>query len=471
MKPNLKVTPSNHSFDGFLSTGVPAAKTAAVNDLRRATLTALLWEDVAYKSGLKLFEEIDALIPKVTVFELTGLIRECRHVSKLRHTPLYLLVKGMQVFPTLPVQALIVDICTRLDMLTDMVALYWELNPKRTNGKNAPLSKQMRLGIATVLANANEYSLAKYNELTRKVKMRDLLFLSHPKVDEKQQELFNKLIANTLQTPDTWEVELSKSQDKKASWERLLTEKKLGALAFMRNLRNMESVNVNRGLITSYFNSLNAEMLMPANYLTAWQNAPSFKAQIERLMFRGFENATKLPGHTVFIVDVSGSMGYPTSTLSTVNRMDQAITQTILAYGLCEKVTIVCTAGSDAKGIGAHEIIQNPVQGFDLSAQIMETKKRIGSGGIFTRQAIDFIKSNIHATNPVDRVMVFSDSVDCDRKDPIPKLFAKLNYIINIAPDSKGINYNGKWTAEISGASTRFVQYCMALEGLEVAVE
>ena len=47
-----------------------------------------------------------------------------------------------------------------------------------------------------------------------------------------------------MTTPDTWEVALSGGADKKEVFERLIRENKLGALALLRNLRNMTEAKV-----------------------------------------------------------------------------------------------------------------------------------------------------------------------------------------------------------------------------------
>jgi hypothetical protein len=90
----------------------------------------------------------------------------------------------------------------------------------------------------------DEYSLAKYNR-DNAVKLRDVLFLCHAKPKDKEQEaLWKKLVEGTLETPDTWEVALSGGNEKKETWERLMQEKKLGGLAFIRNLRNMTNAKL-----------------------------------------------------------------------------------------------------------------------------------------------------------------------------------------------------------------------------------
>src|SRR5271168_1342881 len=100
----------------------------------------------------------------------------------------------------------------------------------------------------------DEYALAKYDRASV-VRLRDVLFLSHAKPrDTAQAELWKRLIANELITPDTWEVALASGGDKRTHWERLLTERKLGALALLRNLRT--SVFVKGGRKTLSLNRL-----------------------------------------------------------------------------------------------------------------------------------------------------------------------------------------------------------------------
>jgi hypothetical protein len=49
----------------------------------------------------------------------------------------------------------------------------------------------------------------------------------------------DKLMKGTLESADTWEVEISREGNKKEIWLRLMKENKLGALATVRNLLNM----------------------------------------------------------------------------------------------------------------------------------------------------------------------------------------------------------------------------------------
>jgi len=57
------------------------------------------------------------------------------------------------------------------------------------------------------------------------VKLRDVLLLCHAKAEKRGAgALWKKLVENTLESPDTWEVALSAGKDKRETWERLLRE-------------------------------------------------------------------------------------------------------------------------------------------------------------------------------------------------------------------------------------------------------
>ena len=114
-----------------------------------------------------------------------------------------------------------------------------------------PLSGQVKKGLAAAFPKFDEYQLAKYDR-GGPIKLRDVLFLCHAKPrDGAQAAMWKKLIAGTMITPDTWEVALSAGTDKREAWERLLREQKLGALALLRNLRNMHEAGVSDKLVAS----------------------------------------------------------------------------------------------------------------------------------------------------------------------------------------------------------------------------
>jgi len=162
------------------------------------------------------------------------------------------------------VSEILPQIITRADMLAEFVSIYWKVN-----GGKVPLSAQVKKGLAKSFLNFDEYQFSKYRGDGNEIKLRDVLFMVHPKPEnQEQQDLWNKITNNELTTPDTWEVALSTGKDKKSTWERLIENNNLGALAFMCNLRNMEDVGVDRDIIENGFSKINPKWLLPLNYLS-----------------------------------------------------------------------------------------------------------------------------------------------------------------------------------------------------------
>ena len=246
----------------------------------------------------------------------------------------------------------------------------------------------------------------------------------------------------------------------------LIENQKIGGLAMLRNIANMKRADVDRRTIQQGLKNLKSSMLLPLDFLKTARMNPEFERDIEDSMLASYANLPKLPGKTLFIVDVSGSMSAPMSSKSDFTRYDAACAMAMLAVNQCEDYEIVCTAGNDGRREGAHEHIKYPQKGFGIIQQIKDTNKRIGGGGIFTRQCLNWCKS--HVGKEFDRIIVFSDSQDCDFPNlRIPEPFGTYNYICDVSANTKGVNYRGKWTAEISGFSEHFLTYIAALEGIE----
>lgn len=458
MKTNTKATDyrleETKIAGGF---GMKAAKQNAESLLRRAVMACLMWEDIAYESGASIAKNIAELIAKVDPKIVYGIAVEARMKQKLRHVPLFIAREMARLTEHKKlVGKLLPEIINRPDEIMEFMAMYWK------NGKT-PISKQVKVGLAAAFQKFDEYAFAKYNRDTQ-VKLRDVMFMVHPKPFNKE-ELFKKIADDAMETPDTWEVAISATKDKKSEWSRLVSEKRLGALAFMRNLRNMEDCGVPRDIIQSGFSTINPQWLLPLNYFAAAQAAPNWTREIENLMLAGFSKAPKLKGHTIFVVDVSGSMQSTISDKSKFARMDAACAMAVMASECCEHISIYATAGNDWSRIHQTQKV-NPYRGFALSNEILSQKGRLGGGGIFTRQCLEYIKG---IEKDADRIIVFSDSQDCDITNKVPAPFGKRNYIVDVSSNAHGINYDGVWDAEISGWSEHFLEYIMAYEGNEIA--
>ncbi len=332
------------------------------------------------------------------------------------------------------------------------------------NGDRRTLSAQVKKGLARAFAKFDEYQLAKYAGARREVKLRDVLFLCHAK--PRDEALFQRLANRQLATPDTWEVGLSAAktpQEKRMVWERLIESRKLGALAFLKNLRNMQEAETPRSVIAQGFAQLQPGMLLPIDFLRAARVAPTWTKELEALMLQCAAEFPKLPGWTIFVVDVSGSMGAWLSARSRFTRLDAAAAMAILAREMCERVTVYATAGSDSARKHATRRIDAP-RGFALAETISEAARTLGGGGIFTRQCLEAIRHNERGDAP-DRIVIFSDSQDCDHPTQrIPQPFGWRNYIVDVSSHTHGVNYEGAWTAEISGWSENFLRFIAEVE-------
>lgn len=143
----------------------------------------------------------------------------------------------------------------------------------------------------------------------------------------------------------------------------------------------------------------------------------------------------------------------------------QAAAMAMLAANQCEDFELVCTAGSDYRRVHKTEHIKYPSKGFDMIGQINDAYNRLGGGGIFTRQCLEWCRQNIEGE--FDRIIVFSDSQDCDIYNTTPpKPYGTYNYIVDVSSEERGINYRGLWTAEVSGFSEQFLTFIAGYEGL-----
>ena len=449
-----------------------AAAQSNIALLRRAVLANLLWENIAYMDGQSITNEIKRLIPLCDPMDVANLTIEARTMQKLRHTPLFLAVEMCKHDATRPyVKDVLPKIITRADMLTDFMALYW------ADGK-CPICNAAKKGLAEAFHNFNEYKFAKYDR-NAEIKLRDVMFMVRPKpANQLEEVLYKKIADRTLETPETWEVLLSlahTNEEKAAVWTKLITEGKLGGKAMLMNLRNMQSAGVPRPTIVKGLTELKGAMLLPLDFLKAMRESNGLDREIEDAMLKTYENMPKLPGKTLFIVDVSGSMGSLTSSGSSFTRLDQACSMAMLAANQCADFELVCTAGSDGELREEQMRILYPSKGFNLFKEIEASRKTVGGGGIFTYQCLEKLRKELgDKIHDYDRIIVFSDSQDIDvsswnspNRDKKPRPFGKYNYICDISAHTRGIAYDGVWTAEISGWSEHFLTYIAAYEGIE----
>lgn len=325
----------------------------------------------------------------------------------------------------------------------------WPSSWPSTGPRGAPLSGQVKKGLAAAFPKFDEYALAKYDRAGA-VRLRDVLFLCHARPrDAEQAALWKRLIDGTLTTPDTWEVALSAGGDKRASWERLLAERKLGALALLRNLRNMKDAGVSDDLVLGGLAAMKTERVLPFRFLAAARYAPQWEEALEQAMFRSVETRSvearpKLAGRTVLLVDVSGSMTAALSGRSEMLRTDAAYGLAVLLREIAEEA-IVYTFSDTLKRVPAR-------RGFALRDALDQSQPH---GGTQLGAALGKIDERY------DRLIVITDEQSHDRV-PAPN---GRGYMVNVASYRNGVGY-GPWT-HIDGWSESVVEYIRELERVE----
>ena len=423
-------------FQAQNSVGTPVPDTSTYDQLKRVTLASMLWEDQFYLDGKSHAELVRDLVAKAQPEQVADLAEMARSKFKLRHIPL-LLARELARNGRLQAKTL-TNIVQRPDEMSEFLSIYWQ------EGKTA-VSNQVKRGLAACFNKFNEYQLAKWNKNRAAVKLRDVMFISHPKPQSAEQaELFKRIASDTLETPDTWEVQLSAGADKCETFTRLMQEKKLGALAFLRNLRNMTQAGVAESLIREYGATVDVSKVLPFRFIAAARIVPQFEDMLEQMMFRALADQPKLPGKTVLVIDVSGSMfGAPISQKSDLDRFDAAAALAILCREICEQVEIY-SFSHDAVRVA-------PRRGFALVEAISKSQNH---GGTELGQSMH----TINAQTSYDRVIVFTDEQSYDR----PQSPRGRGYLVNVASYQHGVNHSA-WN-EINGFSEAIVDYIQAFE-------
>lgn len=396
--------------------GAVAKRITPEQELRRSVLSCLLWEREAYEGGEAIADRILRLADQVSTDTLGKLAVEARTDFNLRHVPL-LLLSALVKRGGAGVADAVAGAIQRPDELTELLAIYWR------NGK-MPLSKQLQRGLAKAFGKFNEYQLAKYDR-EGPVRLRDVLFLSHAKpADDEQAALFKRVADRQLVTPDTWEVALSGGADKKEAFTRLLSEGQLGYLALLRNLRNMTGAGVDDALIReAIIARKGADRVLPFRYVAAARACPQMEPYLDQALCEAIATSPRLPGKTVVLVDVSGSMDTALSAKSDLKRIDAA-------------TALAC-------------VISGDVRVFTFSHQVVEVPPRRGMagvdavirsqphGGTYLGAAVQAVNSQVAH----DRLIVITDEQSADR---VPDPICKHAYMINVASAKNGVGY-GRW--------------------------
>lgn len=414
-----------------------------VQRLRQAVFACFLWEKQFYEDGVEIAERISELAKAVAPETLAEIAFEARDEHNLRHVPLLLLRELVRTGAGPDRAGLVAQTIyrtvQRADELAELLALYWATN----DGKKT-LSAQLKKGLAAAYTKFDAYQLAKYNR-PNAVKLRDVLFLSHAKpLSDEQAAAWGKLVEGTLESPDTWEVNLSAGKDKKETFERLIQERKLGYFALLRNLRNMEQAGVDQALIREAILARRggAHRILPFRYIAAARAVPQFEPELDVALQAHVQEAPRFDGNTIVLVDVSGSMGQSLSDRSDLSRLDAAAALASMVHGTRRVFTF------------SHRLVEvAPRYGM---AGVDAIRKSQPHGMTYLGRALQEVMRFPH-----DRLIVITDEQSHDR---VPDPVVSRSYMINVASYRNGVGY-GKWT-HLDGFSEAVFRYFRAYESL-----
>ncbi|MDX1905311.1 MAG: TROVE domain-containing protein [Thermonemataceae bacterium] len=396
-------------------------------DLYTAVVTSVLSEQFYEKADKKL-ERIKTLLPLCEPTFVAKLAIYAREQMNLRTIPLVLAVELAKIHAgDQLVSKMLSRIIKRADEITELLAYYQKANTRTDLKKLNKLSKQIQKGLAYAFNQFDEYQFAKYNRATE-IKLRDALFLVHPKAkDEAQQAIFDKIVRDELETPYTWEVELSvlgqkgfdKKEEKiaafKAKWEELIDSGKIGYMATLRNLRNILEANVSEMHIQKVVDYLSNEKAVlnskqfPFRFLAAYKelkelffvhtakvlDALEKAIQISAASIKGFDEQTNV----LLACDVSGSMQSPISKNSKVQNFDIGLVLAMLLQNRCKNVVTGMFGDS-------WKVINVPKN--NILANVMEFHRREGEVGYATNGYL-VLKDLIAKKVLMDKVMLFTD--------------------------------------------------------------
>lgn len=424
--------------------GAPAVVTKPEIELERCVLSCLLFEDAFYEKGSGIGSRIEALcalVPNETIF---GLARRARGEWNLRHVPLWLLVQVAKKAEKRGLAGAMAETIQRPDEMTEFLALYWK--PGRV-----PLAAQVKKGLARAFGRFSGHQLAKWNR-DGAVKLRDVMFLTHPRPSEAQVSDWKALVDGTLAAPDTWEVALSAGEDKKETWERLLAEQKLGIMALLMNLRNMDQAKVSQASIRSALASVNKSRAFPYRFLSASKHAPWLAQELSDSMLERIKDMPRLPGTTYVVVDVSGSMDDKLSGKGEAMRLDAASSIAICAREVCE----TCRVFTFSDGLAEVPSLR----GISLADGIIRSQPHQST---YLGAALNTVAENF---SKPDRIIVITDE---QAHDDVPFCTAiRAGYIVNVAPYKPALPTKQLGWTRINGWSDRLIDWIAAHERVSV---
>ena len=220
-------------------------------------------------------------------------------------------------------------VVVRVDDMTEILSYYLAYKTTKSSPK---FPNSLKKGFAKAFDKFDGYQLAKYRGENKEVKLVDIVNIVHPVPTARNKEALELLIKGQLKSTETWESKLSNTgqvaeteedlaQLKSDAWTQLLSERKIGYFALLRNLRNIISqaptaVPMACELLTDE-KMIKSSRVLPFRFNTAYDEISKLGTSTEvrnvlvainKALDISVSNVPKFDGETLVVIDVSGSM-------------------------------------------------------------------------------------------------------------------------------------------------------------------
>ncbi len=392
-----------------------------------------------YEGSKQIVQRLRDLVNSVDHKFTAKLAIYVRNEMYLRSVPLVLIVELAKIHSgDNLISKTIQRVVNRADDITELLS-YYQISGKRNETKKLnKISNQIKKGIRMVFESSkfDEYQYSKYNRNTE-VRLRDALFITHPKPSNNHQKgLFYRIANDCMETAHTWETQMSEAgkknspvTTKKKIWEDMIDSNKMGYMATLRNLKNMlnEGVSLQHmEKVCAYLSdpvAVSKSKQLPFRFLSAYRmlvgnswnryneydehiidNDVSFLNMVlvalESAITYSIQNIPMFDNENVLIAtDVSASMISPVSKHSVVTMYDIGTVLAMIMYKKCN-TSVTGMFGNTYKNINLPK--NNILKNAD------EIYKREGEVGYSTNgyKVIQYAyKHNVK----FDRIMMFTD--------------------------------------------------------------
>ena len=220
-------------------------------------------------------------------------------------------------------------VVVRVDDMTEIMSYYLM---HKTSKDNPKFPNSLKKGFAKAFDKFDAYQLAKYSGKNKDLKLVDLVNIVHPVPTDRNKTALELLVKGDLKNTETWEAKLSQagqvaeneedlSQLKSDAWTDLITSRKIGYFALLRNLRNIlnqapNAVPAACELLVDE-KMISKSRVLPFRFATAYEEISKMGSSkgvrdvlvaINQALEVSMCNVPKFDGDTLVVMDVSGSM-------------------------------------------------------------------------------------------------------------------------------------------------------------------